>query len=97
MRYWPPASFGLPPQPLHVVPAAQVSFLLPPQSIVHAVVPPHVRVQDALPSHAVVHPPPGQLTTHLLVPVQSIVEPAPSVTLHELPPAQSTVLFVPAL
>lgn len=81
---------------VHELPAGHSTERPPLHSILHAVAPPHVILQLAEPSHFAVQPPPGQPTSHVLLPVQSMVEPAPSVTLHVLPPAQSTVLFVPA-
>ena len=57
--------------------------------------PPHSSEQAALPPHSALHPPFGHLIVHVLLPVQSSVEPVSSVTVHVLPPPQSTVLFVP--
>jgi hypothetical protein len=67
------------------------------QAIVHAAVPPQLTLHVVDPSHAIVHPPFGQSTTHELLPWQLMVEPVSRLTLQVLPPAQVTWLFTPAV
>jgi hypothetical protein len=80
---------------VHVVPAAQLCDFPPLHITVHAAAEPHTTVQLALPVQSAVQPPFGQLTWQLLFPPHATVEPTSTVTLHELPPPQLTVLFVP--
>jgi hypothetical protein len=81
--------------PLQVAPGAQSITRVPLQVILQAAAPPHTTVQLAAPPHSALQPPLGQLTVHLLSPLQVIVEPVSMVTAQVLPPSQVTWLFAP--
>lgn len=78
-----------------VEPAAQDTLLPPLHRTVHASVPPQVTVHPELPPQSAVHPPLGQPMVQVLLPVHDTVEPTSTSTLHVLPPAHVTALFVP--
>lgn len=82
-------------QASHVVPAAHVSLLPPPQSTGHGAAAPHSTVQVALPAHWVVQPPFGHFTLQVVLPWHSTVVPVSTLSLHVLPPPHVTLLFVP--
>lgn len=88
---------GLPHGFVHVVPAAHVCVLPPLHVTVHAAEPPHCTVQPDEPAQLAVQPPCGQSIMHVLWPVQSTLDPEPTVTWHVLPPPHVSVLFVPVV
>lgn len=78
-----------------MAPAAHVVILPPLQMTVHAEPLPQTTTQPDAPAQLAVQPPDGQVNVQLLLPLQEIVDPDPTLTLHWLPPLQVTELFVP--